>query len=167
MKTEHKKHVFDNIFGAAKYTNEAADDTDSADEATSNLIRVIRGSYFGCGLAALCFLCSVFPLAAHHGTGGIYNMEKSVTLRGTVTMFKFVNPHVLLYFDVSDKGATVNWLGEGPSVNNWTRAGWNRNSVKAGDEVTVTLYPARNGKHEGVVHKVVTANGREWCCETK
>jgi uncharacterized protein DUF6152 len=117
------------------------------------------------------FLCSVLllsaPLTAHHGTGGIYNMDKPVTLKGTITMFKFVNPHVLLYFDVPDKGAVVNWLGEGPSVNNWTKTGWNRNSVKAGDSVTVTLYPARNGKPEGVVHKVVTANGKEWCCETK
>jgi hypothetical protein len=118
-------------------------------------------------LCLLCVLCSVFPLAAHHGTGGIYNMEKPITLKGTVTMFKFVNPHVLLYFDVPDKGATVNWLGEGPSVNNWTKTGWNRNSVKAGDQVTVTLYPARSGKSEGVVHKIVTGNGREWCCETK
>jgi len=119
----------------------------------------------------LCLLCSFFfvasSLMAHHGTGGIYNMEKSITLKGTVTMFKFVNPHVLLYFDVPDKAATVNWLGEGPSVNNWTRAGWNRNSLKAGDQVTVTLYPARSGKSEGVVHKIVTANGKEWCCESK
>src|SRR5262252_225788 len=118
-------------------------------------------------LTLLCFLCSfvlpAVPATAHHGTGGIYNMEKPVTLKGTVTMFKFVNPHVLLYFDVPDKGAIVNWLGEGPSVNNWTRTGWNRNSVKAGDQITVTLYPARSGKPEGVVHKIVTANGREWC----
>jgi hypothetical protein len=140
MKKEHKKHK--------RHKNEAAK-----------------------LLCLLCFLCSFLflavPLTAHHGTGGIYNMDKPVTLKGTITMFKFVNPHVLLYFDVPDKGAFVNWLGEGPSVNNWTKTGWNRNSVKAGDSVTVTLYPARNGKPEGVVHKVVTANGREWCCETK
>jgi hypothetical protein len=131
-----------------------------------------RQKSFGASfLRLLCFLCPFLllgvSLTAHHGTGGIYNMEKPVTLKGTVTMFKFVNPHVLLYFDVPDKGAIVNWLGEGPSVNNWTKTGWNRNSVKAGDSVTVTLYPARNGKSEGVVHKVVTANGKEWCCETK
>jgi hypothetical protein len=106
-------------------------------------------------------------LMAHHGTGGIYDMEKPATLKGTVTMFKFVNPHVLLYFDVANKQGVTNWIGEGPSVNNWTRAGWNRNSLKAGDRITITVYPARNGKPEGVVHKVVTANGKEWCCETK
>ena len=107
------------------------------------------------------------PLLGHHGTGGIYDMSKSVTVKGTVTMFKFVNPHVLVYFEVSGKDGIVNWLGEGPPVINWTRLGWNRNSIKAGDQVTVTLYPARNGKPEGVLAKMVTANGKEWCCETK
>lgn len=107
------------------------------------------------------------PLAAHHGTAAIYDMSKSVTLKGTVTMFNFVNPHVLVYFDVAGKAGTVNWLGEGPNVINWTRIGWNRNSIKAGDQVTVTLYPAKNGKPEGVLAKMVTANGKQWCCETK
>ena len=107
------------------------------------------------------------PLMAHHGTGGIYDMEKPVTLKGTVTAFKFVNPHVLVSFDVPDKKGTVNWLGEGPSVIDWTRRGWNRNSVNAGDQVVITLFPARSGKPEGVLKKMVAANGREWCCETK
>jgi Family of unknown function (DUF6152) len=112
-----------------------------------------------------------FSLIAHHGTGGTYDMEKPITLKGTVTEFKFVNPHVLIFFDVPDKngksGGVTNWLAEGPSVMNWTRTGWNRNSVKAKDPIVVTLFPARNGKPEGVVRKVVTANGKEWCCESK
>jgi len=118
-------------------------------------------------LLLVCLLLTV-PLMAHHGTGGIYDMERPVTLKGRVTMFEFVNPHVLLHFDVPNTaGQGVNWLGEGPSVINWTRIGWNRNSLKAGDPVTVTLFPAKNGKPAGVVHKIVTANGKEWCCETK
>src|SRR5262249_46681549 len=113
-------------------------------------------------------LCLIV-LVAHHGTGGIYDMEKPVTLKGTVTMFQFGNPHVLLRFDVSDanKKGVINWLGEGPSIINWTKIGWNRNSLKAGDQVTVTLFPAKGGKPEGVIHKIVVANGKEWCCETK
>ena len=107
-------------------------------------------------------------MTAHHGTGGTYNMEKPITLKGTVTEFKFVNPHVLIYFDVpSPKGGLVNWLASGPSVINWTRTGWNRNSIKAKDQIVVTLFPARSGKPEGVVRKVVTGNGKEWCCEGK
>jgi Family of unknown function (DUF6152) len=125
-----------------------------------------RGPHKRFFVLLLILLLSV-PLLAHHGTGGIYDMSKSVTLKGTVTIFKFVNPHVLVYFDVPGKAGNVGWLGEGPPVINWTRLGWNRNSIKAGDPVTVTLYPARNGKPEGVIAKMVAANGKEWCCETK
>jgi Family of unknown function (DUF6152) len=124
-------------------------------------------SVFSVSLWCIAVLLLVPVLLAHHGTGGIYDMEKSITLKGSVTMFKFVNPHVLVYFDVQDKKGVVNWTGEGPSVNNWTRTGWSRTSLKAGDQVTVTLFPAKNGKPEGVVHKIVTAAGKEWCCETK
>jgi len=119
-------------------------------------------------LIAILVLC--VPVLAHHGTGGTYEMDKPLTLKGTVTMFQFANPHVLLYLDVPDankKGAVKNWMGEGPSIINWTKTGWNRNSLKAGDQVTVTLYPAKSGKPEGVIHKIVVANGKEWCCETK
>ena len=115
---------------------------------------------------ALCLVFAANPLRAHHGTRGTYDMEKPIELKGTVTEFKFVNPHVLISFDVKGAG-NANWLAEGPSVINWTRTGWNRNSIKAGDQVVVTLYPARSGKHEGVVKKIVNANGKEWCCETK
>ena len=118
-------------------------------------------------LAAVFFIWISVPLAAHHGTGGIYDMEKPITLKGTVTEFRFVNPHVLVFFDVPGKEGVVRWLASGPSVINWTRTGWNRNSLKAGDQVVVTLFPARSGKPEGVVKKMVAANGKEWCCETK
>ena len=115
--------------------------------------------------ASAVILC--LALMAHHGTGGTYDMEKPIILKGTITAFRFVNPHVQFFFDVQSKAGTVNWLAQGPSVVNWARTGWNRNSVKAGDSITVTLFPARSGKPEGVVHKVVAANGKEWCCETK
>lgn len=119
--------------------------------------------------AILCLIVMIsVPLTAHHSTAGAYEMEKPITLKGTVTEFKFVNPHVLFFFDVPDnKGGVVSWLAAGPGVINWTRTGWNRNSVKAKDQIVVTLFPARSGKPEGVVKKIVTANGKEWCCETK
>ena len=63
------------------------------------------------------------PLMAHHGTGGTYEMEKPITLKGALTEFKFVNPHVLIFFNVPNKdgkkGGVVNWVAAGPSVINW------------------------------------------------
>jgi len=120
-------------------------------------------------MKVLLLMSMLLALAPHHGTGGTYDMEKPITLTGTVTEFKFVNPHVQVFFDVTDskKGGVVNWLAQGPSVINWTRIGWNRNSIKAKDRVTVTLFPARDRKPEGVIRKLVGPNGKEWCCETK
>jgi hypothetical protein len=120
-------------------------------------------------MSVLALVSMFLVLGAHHGTGGTYDMEKPITLTGTVTEFKFVNPHVQVFFDVPDskKGGVAHWLVQGPSVINWTRTGWNRNSIKATDRVVVTLFPARDGKPEGVLRKLVTANGKEWCCESK
>jgi hypothetical protein len=125
----------------------------------------LAGAYLAC-VAALVAL----PLGGgHHGTGGTYVMEKPpISLKGTVTAFNFTNPHVLVYFNVpGERGTVVNWRAEGPALINWTRAGWNRNSLKAGDQITVTLFPSRVGKPEGVLAKLVTSNGKEWCCQSR
>src|SRR5262245_52156261 len=123
-----------------------------------------------CAIAYLVsgFLISI-PLFGHHGTGGTYSMDKPpITLKGTVTEFRFVNPHVLIYFNVTgEKSAVINWRVDGPALVNWTRAGWNRNSLKAGDQITVTLFPSRAGKPEGVLAKLVSSNGKEWCCQSR
>jgi hypothetical protein len=52
-------------------------------------------SVFSVSLWCIAVLLLVPVLLAHHGTGGIYDMEKSITLKGSVTMFKFVNPNVV------------------------------------------------------------------------
>ena len=113
---------------------------------------------------------AVVPLPLHHGTGGTYFMDKPVVVRGTVTEFRFTNPHVLVFFNVSSEkgpeGPVVNWRAEGPAIINWTRRGWNRNSVKVGDPVVVTLFPSKSGKPEGVLSRIVLSNGKEWCCQT-
>jgi hypothetical protein len=123
-----------------------------------------------CAIAGLALLLPSMPilLLGHHGTGGTYLMDKPpVTMKGTVTEFRFVNPHVLVYFNVTDaKAGVINWRAEGPALINWTRAGWNRNSLKAGDQVVVSLFPSRAGKPEGVLAKIVAANGKEWCCQS-
>jgi hypothetical protein len=126
------------------------------------IVSAIRHLVFGLALISM-------PLFGHHGTGGTYLMDKPpITLKGAVTEFSFVNPHVLIHFNVTDqKSAVVNWRAEGPAIINWTRAGWNRNSLKAGDQIVVTLFPSRAGKPEGVLAKLVTSSGKEWCCQSR
>ena len=73
-----------------------------------------------------------------------------------------VNPHTQLYFDVKgENGDIVHWTGEMSSVFQLSKAGWNRNSIKPGDEVTVVLSPSRAGAPAGVMYSVTLPDGRK------
>ncbi len=118
-------------------------------------------------LAALSVMASI-PVLAHHGIVVTYDTERQVTLTGTVTEWKFANPHVQFSIDVTDAdGNVVNWAVEGSSVYYWSRSGWNRSSLRPGMEVRVTVFPARGGRPAGVVSKIVLSNGRELTMETE
>lgn len=103
------------------------------------------------------------PLAAHHGTG-TYDSSKSVTLSGTVTEFSFRNPHVALFFDVVDpSGRSVNWAIEMNSPGVLRRAGWNKDTFKPGDRITITVRPAKAGTPVGLINRAqpVIVNGQQ------
>ena len=104
-----------------------------------------------------------FPLLAHHGTG-TYDSSKSVTLSGVVTEFAFTNPHAALFFDVKDtSGKLVNWAIEMNSPGVLRRAGWTKNTFKAGDQITITVRPARAGTPVGLINRAqpVIVNGKQ------
>ncbi len=104
------------------------------------------------------------PMFGHHGTNISYDHDKPITLKGTVTEFVFANPHAALYFDVKDdKGAVVHWGGELNSPTNLRRDGWNKETFKFGDQVTITVFPSKAGTTVGVVDrsKAITVNGKE------
>lgn len=85
------------------------------------------------------------PLAAHHGKAA-FDMDKVTVLRATVTKFEFMNPHTLVYFDVTnEKGSVEHWIAETNSNNHLSRGGYDKNSLKPGDQVIVTGHRARNG----------------------
>jgi len=100
------------------------------------------------------------PLLAHHGTAA-YNTKDPVTVSGTVTDFQFLNPHSIVFFDVKgEKGDIEKWQGELTSPNRLIRFGWNKNSLKAGDKVTVTGSRAMSGANSVWITNVVS-NGEE------
>ncbi len=89
------------------------------------------------------------PLLAHHGNSA-YDEEHWITLSGTVTEFVWANPHCQIFLDVKDdKGAVVNWAIESQSPGIMRRNSWARTSVKPGDQITITLAPAKNGAPVG------------------
>lgn len=98
---------------------------------------------------------------AHHGMA-TYDLQRRITLKGSVTKFSFVNPHVLLYFDVKDgNGQAVEWVGETGSPNIMRRGGWTKNTLKPGDQITVSGHPAKNGSPSMRFVKIVLPDGRE------
>ena len=103
---------------------------------------------------AIGFLISSVPLLAHHGYAAFYTTQQ-VTLKGTVTEWHWVHPHAVLMINVKDdKGNIVEWATE------FGGKSFARNTFKVGDEVTVTLEPAKNGAPVGRTLTVVLANGQ-------
>ncbi len=102
-------------------------------------------------------------LFAHHGTGISYDLDAPlVTLKGTITEFAWRNPHVSIFIDVKDeKGNVVNWGIEHSNVNSLAKEGYNRNTLKPGQEVTIVIHPSRAKAPVGLTVKVILADGKE------
>jgi hypothetical protein len=99
-------------------------------------------------------------LFAHHGTNASYDMDKVVTMTGTVTEFVWTNPHCELFFDVKDdKGNVVRWGGETNSPGVLREAGFSKNFVKPGDQIKISVHPSKAGTPFGVVTKIVLPDG--------
>ena len=112
--------------------------------------------------AAVLLLSLAGSAYAHHGFVSWFDMSRSVTVKGTVTSFDWTNPHSYIYFDVKDdKGAVQKWSAELGAVAMLARAGWRKDTLKPGDEITLTGNPAKDAKPLMHLDKIVFANGQE------
>jgi hypothetical protein len=102
-------------------------------------------------LAAVASLAMLSGSAmAHHGVAG-YDMTKTVTLHGTVSKFDWSNPHVVVYLDAkNDAGEMQHWTIEFAAPVHMVRAGWSKNAMKTGDDITIETHPSRNGAPVGI-----------------
>jgi hypothetical protein len=119
-------------------------------------------------MKSIFLMCIVvgMPLAleAHHGTAVSYNLTvQPVTAKGTVTEFKWANPHAAIFIDIrNERGVVENWAIEGNSPFNWSRMGFNRSTLKAGDEITIVFYRSKVADAKaGVIAKAVLPDGTE------
>jgi Family of unknown function (DUF6152) len=91
---------------------------------------------------------------AHHGVAG-YDLTKTVTLHGTVTKFDWSNPHVVVYLDAKNEaGETQHWTIEFAAPVHMVRAGWSKNSMKAGDDIVIDTHPSKNGAPVGITSTI-------------
>jgi len=112
-------------------------------------------------IATAALLLMGAPLSAHHGNAA-YDDKNPITIKGTVTEYAWTNPHVQIYLDVKDeKGKVLHWSVETFSPGKLVRAGWTKDSVKAGDVVSITLIPAKSGAPVGFLHKLMLPSGEE------
>jgi hypothetical protein len=112
-------------------------------------------------LLTVAVLVCLAPVAsAHHGSTA-YNTTEPYTVTGTVVEFQFLNPHCIISLETKDdSGAVQKWQGELTSPNHLIRAGWNAQTVKPGDKVTLTGWRAKSGSNSLWITKTVV-NGDE------
>jgi hypothetical protein len=101
------------------------------------------------------------PAVAHHGTA-MFEMDHLTTIKGSVVDYQLINPHVQITLKVVQNGGnSVDWMVEAVSMNMMMRAGFRRDSVKAGDIVSVTGHPGKNGRTIILLTKIALPDGRE------
>ncbi|HXP84068.1 MAG TPA: DUF6152 family protein [Bryobacteraceae bacterium] len=112
--------------------------------------------------AGLGLLVGALPALAHHSFAAEYDEKKPVKVTGTVRKVEWTNPHSRMYLDVKDANGTVTvWNFEFGSPNHLFRAGWTRNTVKEGDQITVEGYAAKDGSHLAQTRLVTLADGKK------
>jgi hypothetical protein len=106
---------------------------------------------------------SGLTVLAHHSVAATYDVDKKITLHGSVTQVEWKNPHVFYFIDVPDaSGKVTNWAIEASTPNQLYRAGWRKDDVKIGDTVTLTgTAPARNGSPKASGGTLTLASGRK------
>ena len=104
--------------------------------------------------AALAAIMGATSVVAHHSFAAEFDANKLVSLKGVVTKMEWINPHSWLHIDVKNAdGTTTAWMIEGATPNTLLRRGFTREAVKAGTEITIIGYRAKNGANR--------ANGRD------
>lgn len=87
-----------------------------------------------------------FPCYSHHNAASHYVLDQTITITGTVTQFRLINPHARIYLDVAhESGVIENWMAEGNAAGILKRRGWTSDSLKPGDLIEITGRPARDG----------------------
>jgi len=113
--------------------------------------------------AAAALLLLTMRISAHHAFAAEYDENMRVTVSGTVTKFKWTNPHAWLYVDRKDEsGKVTRWSFEMGSPAGLSNRGWKKAELKVGDQVTVEGYRAKNGRNVANAGTVTLPAGRSY-----
>jgi hypothetical protein len=120
----------------------------------------MRDKLLACVAVLVCGLLLVTaPLSAHHASRAVYE-NNSITLMGTVTSYEWSNPHIIVSIQVKGKKGNEEWHAEVLPPVQATAAGWSKESIKPGDQVTLIGHAGRNAQHILLLEELVTSDGR-------
>jgi Family of unknown function (DUF6152) len=107
-----------------------------------------KSAGFSTAAAILVWLVLAPAISAHHSFGAEYDLTKPITLRGTVVKWEMINPHSYITVEVkNDDGTVTRWNVQFGAPSFLYRNGWRKDSVKPGDELTISGYLAKDGTH--------------------
>ncbi len=121
------------------------------------------------GAALALTLLFTIDAVAHHSEAA-FDQDQIITVSGTVKEYLWINPHVLIYLEISDaRGRSDVTIFQGGPPVDMKRAGWSRDSLKAGDRLTITYYPRRDTKPGGMLVTATLTDGKVlgWRSATK
>jgi len=111
-------------------------------------------------LFAIIVALALAPFALAHHSTAMFDMQKSVELKGTIKKFEWTNPHTMTYVEVEgDADSAGEYAIEGMSPNYLGREGWTRHSLKNGDKVSMQIHPLKDGRKGGFMVSVTLADG--------
>ena len=109
----------------------------------------------------LIVLVFVLRASAHHSFAAEFDDKKPVKLDGTVVKFEFMNPHSWIHLDVkSPDGKVTRWAVETGSTNALFRRGWLKDSLRAGDQIVIDAFRAKDGSNTANASTVKLPDGR-------
>jgi Family of unknown function (DUF6152) len=112
-------------------------------------------------IAIVALLLTAGAALAHHSPI-VFDRTKQVTLTGVVTEFRWGNPHSWIHIDIADAdGKVANWSIEMDPASHLAREGWRSTLIKAGDKITVVVYPLRNDEKGGQYISVTLPDGKK------
>ncbi len=102
--------------------------------------------------------------AAHHSFAAVYDMQQSITVKGTIVQVRLTNPHSWFYLDVKNEAGEIErWAFEAGTPSGMIRNGYKATVIKPGAEVTITGFHARDAsQHMGMLRELVLADGTKF-----